>query len=91
MMIFPAWNIINGGLLLLCFHTGLLDPDCILDRAAKFFQVALTVICVGILLAVCQYGFKLHWAITYSVCVGYTMSLHHGLTDIFGGVNTERD
>jgi DNA-directed RNA polymerase subunit RPC12/RpoP len=90
LMVFPAWNVVNGALLLLLFRAGLLDPDCILDRAAKFLQVVLTVICVGILLAVCQYGFKLHWAITYSVCVGYTMSLHHGLADIFGGIDTER-
>lgn len=89
LMIFPAWNIINGALLLLLFRAGLLDADCILDRAAKFSQVVLTVICVGVLLAVCQYGFKLHWAITYSVCIGYTMSLHHGIADVLGGMGDE--
>jgi len=89
LMVFPAWNIINGALLLLLFRAGVLDADCILDRAAKFSQVVLTVICVGILLALCQYAFKLHWAITYSVCIGYTMSLHHGIADILGGMGEE--
>lgn len=89
LMVFPAWNIINGALLLLLFRAGVLDADCILDRAAKFSQVVLTVICVGVLLAVCQYGFGLHWAITYSVCIGYTMSLHHGITDVLGGMGDE--
>lgn len=89
LMVFPAWNIINGALLLLLFRMGVLDADCILDRAAKFSQVVLTVICVAILLAVCQYGFKLHWAITYSVCIGYTMSLHHGIADVLGAMGDE--
>ena len=89
LMVFPAWNIINGALLLLLFRAGLLDADCILDRAAKFSQVGLTVLCVGVLLAVCQYAFKLHWAITYSVCIGYTMSLHHGIADVLGGMGDE--
>ncbi|UCD49913.1 MAG: hypothetical protein JSW27_20580 [Phycisphaerales bacterium] len=89
LIVFPAWNIINGVLLLALFSQGLLDPNCILDRRAKFWQVVLTLVCVGVLLAVCEYAFELHWAITYSVCVGYTMSLHHGITDIFGSGDGE--
>jgi len=89
LLVFPAWNIINGVLLVALFSQGLLDPTCILDRRAKFWQVVLTLICVGILLAVCEYGFQLHWAITYSICVGYTMSLHHALTDVLGGADDE--
>jgi len=84
LLIFPAWNVINGLLLLLLFCAGVLDSDCILDRRAKFWQVVLTLLCVSILLGVCEYGFQFHWALTYSICVGYTMSLHHALTDVFG-------
>jgi hypothetical protein len=89
LIIFPVWNIISAVMLLSLFGQGLLDPDCILDRRAKFWQVALTLVCVSILLAVCEYGFQLHWALTYSICVGYTMSLHHAITDVFGGADDE--
>jgi hypothetical protein len=91
LIVFPAWNIINAVTLLSLFGQGLMGPDCILDRRAKFGQVVLTVACISILLAVCEYGFQLHWALTYSVCVGYTMSLHHAITDVFGGADDADD
>ncbi len=84
LMIFLAWNILNAALLLLLFRAGLMGVDCVVDRAARFSQVIVTVIAICILLAVCQCLFQLHWAITYSVSVGYTMSLHHALADVFG-------
>ena len=87
LMVFPAWNTLNAALLLLLFRAGLLGADCVVDRAARFSQVVVTVIAISILLAVCQYLFHLHWAITYSVCVGYTMSLHHAIADVFGGAD----
>ena len=91
LLIFPAWNIINGALLLLLAHAGLLDTDCIVDGAAKLWQVVVALVCVGVLLGVCEYIFKLHWAITYSVCVGYTMGLHHTITGLFGAPAIEED
>ena len=78
-------------LLLLLAHAGLLDTDCIVDGAAKFWQVVIALVSVGVLLGVCEYVFKLHWAITYSVCVGYTMGLHHTITGLFGAAAIEAD
>lgn len=89
LIVFPAWNIINAVMLLTLFGQGLPGPNCILDRRAKFWQVVLTLVCVGLLLGACEYGFRLHWAITYSICVGYTMSLHHAITDVFGGADDD--
>jgi len=91
LMVFPAWNVLNAALLLLSFRAGLMGVDCIIDRAARFSQVVVTVIAICVLLAVCQCLFQLHWAITYSVCVGYTMSLHHALADVFGTGANETD
>lgn len=84
MMIFPLWNILNGAVLVVLFHTGLMDPDCVVDRRPTAAQVAVTVVAISLLLGVCRYALHLHWAIAYSICVCYTMSLNHSLHDVFG-------
>lgn len=84
LMIFPVWNIINGGLLLLLFHGGVVDTSCIADTKAGLLQIGVTVVSLAILLALCQYTFRLHWSISFSIAVGYTMSLLGGLRDVFG-------
>ncbi len=84
LMVFPAWNILNGGLLLLLFRFGVVDTDCIIDRKATFAQVIVTVISATVLLLVCQCYFELHWSVTFSIAVAYTMSLHNALRDAFG-------
>jgi hypothetical protein len=47
-------------------------------------QVVLTLISVALVLGLCHYVFHLHWAIAYSICVGYTMSINNALRDILG-------
>ena len=89
LVVFPIWNILNGILLILILRAGLLAPDCIIDGAAKLWQLVITLLTVGLLLGLCHYVFKLHWAISYSICLGYTMSLHRAVTDVFGGVVRE--
>jgi hypothetical protein len=84
MMIFPLWNIFSGLGMLLLFRTGYMDPDCVVDRTPSRAQVIITLLSISLLLAICRYAFKLHWAITYSICVCYTMSLNHTLQDLFG-------
>jgi DNA-directed RNA polymerase subunit RPC12/RpoP len=84
MMIFPAWNIINGVILLLLFRSDLMDIDCITDEHANLWQVILTMVCISIIMAICHFGFHLHWTITYSICVCYTMTLNQTLTDLLG-------
>jgi DNA-directed RNA polymerase subunit RPC12/RpoP len=83
LLIFPAWNVLNAGLLLLLYRLGVVDTDCITHEPASFAQVVLTAICVPVLLGVCQY-YELHWAVTFSIAVAYTMSLHNGIRDVFG-------
>jgi hypothetical protein len=46
--------------------------------------VVLTILSISILLAVCHFRFHLHWTITYSICVCYTMSLNHILANLLG-------
>ena len=84
LLIFPAWNILNGGLLLLLFRLGIVDTDCIVDEPAGFAEVVITAFCVPVLLTVCHYWLELHWTITFSIAVAYTLSLHNGIRDVFG-------
>lgn len=79
LMIFPAWNIINGVLLLLLMRAGIIDTDCIISRKAAFGQIVVTAVVIPILLTSCLYLFELHWAITFSIATVYTMNLHGAL------------
>ncbi|MBN1359510.1 MAG: hypothetical protein JW993_02910 [Sedimentisphaerales bacterium] len=84
MMIFPLWNIVSGITLLFLFRTGLMDPDCVLDRRPSGWQVIVTLVSISLLLAICRYALHLHWAITYSICVCYALSFNHTLQEWFG-------
>ncbi len=83
-MIFPAWNILNSAALLLMFRAGLIGADCVTDEHAGLWQVLLTLVCISILVAIFHYGYRLHWTITYSICVCYTMTLNQTITDLLG-------
>lgn len=88
LLIFPGWNILNAYLLILFCMIGA-DANCITDEPASFGQLLLTSICVPVLLVVCQY-FELHWAVTFSIAAAYTMSLHNGIREVFGGRRPSR-
>jgi DNA-directed RNA polymerase subunit RPC12/RpoP len=75
LLVFPAWNLLNGGILLILFYLHIIGTECITDEQAGFADVVLTAVCVPVVLTVCQYYFELHWATTFSIAVAYTMSL----------------
>ncbi len=79
LMVFAAWNILNGGLLLVLTRVRIIDADCIIDKKATFGQVLVTAVAVPVLLITCLYLFDLHWAITFSIAIAYTMNLHNAL------------
>jgi len=72
--VFPIWNQFNAVLLLLLASTGILDTDCITDRRATARQIVVAVATIAVLTAVCRHFFRLHWAVTYSIAVNYTLS-----------------
>jgi len=84
LIIFPIWNIINGVLLLIMLRVGSINVDCISDRNATFAQVVMGLFSTVVILVCCQYFFKLHWAITYSICICYTVSLDKAVRGVFG-------
>jgi DNA-directed RNA polymerase subunit RPC12/RpoP len=87
-MVFPAWNIANGAILLLMFRAGLVGPECITDEHASVGQVLLTIVCIAIIVTVCHYLLHYHWAITYSICICYTMTINDTLTRLLAPPRT---
>lgn len=79
LIIFPALNILNGGLLLLLTRTGIIDTECIISKKTAFGQIVITAVAVPILITTCLYLFELHWAVTFSITTVYTMNLHNTL------------
>jgi DNA-directed RNA polymerase subunit RPC12/RpoP len=86
-LIFPLWNIVNGVILLVLLRLGIVDTDCIIENDADFLQVLISVAAVGIILWLCNYVFKMHWVISYSICVCYTITINDALHSILG-INT---
>jgi hypothetical protein len=90
-LVFPIWNIINGALLLLMLRFRIIDEECISDRDATLVQIILGLVAVLIIFVFCNYVFKLHWAITFSICIIYTTSFDRALQNVFPGLANRPD
>lgn len=84
LIVFPVWNIVNSLVLLNAFHVGLVNTSSITNERAGLFQVVVTVASITLLLMLCERVLDLHWALTYSIAVSYTMSLLGAIQDLFG-------
>jgi hypothetical protein len=85
-IIFPIWNIVNSVLLLLMLRFRIIDEECISDRDANATEVIIGLVAVLIIFVFCNYVFKLHWAITFSICIIYTTSFDRALQSVFPGL-----
>ena len=90
LIIFPLWNIINGVLLIVMLFK-IIDEECISDRDASIKEVVIGLIAVLIIFIFCNNVFKLHWAVTLSICIIYTTSLDKGLQSVFPGLTSRED
>ncbi|MBN1391550.1 MAG: hypothetical protein JW947_01970 [Sedimentisphaerales bacterium] len=90
-LIFPVWNIINSVLLILMLRLKIIDEECISDRKATPVQIILGLIAVLIIFILCNYVFKLYWAITFSICIVYTTSFDRALQNVFPGLTYKAD
>jgi hypothetical protein len=90
-LIFPIWNIINGVLLFLMLRLKIIDEKCISDRDATAVQIILGLTAVLVIFILCNYIFKLYWAITFSICIIYTTSFDKALQSIFPGLMYKED
>jgi hypothetical protein len=79
LVVFPAWNILNGLVLLAFYRAPGVDTECMVDEKATPGRVVIAALVVFLLLTTCCFLFRLHWAITYSIVVAYAMNLHNSL------------
>jgi DNA-directed RNA polymerase subunit RPC12/RpoP len=84
-LIFPVWNIINSALLIVMLRFKIINEECISDRKATSVQIILGMVAVFVIFALCNYVFKLYWAITFSICIIYTTSFDRALQNILPG------
>jgi DNA-directed RNA polymerase subunit RPC12/RpoP len=92
-LIFPVWNIVNAVVLYLMLVANCIDENCIIDRQPTPAQIILGLVATIIIVLVCNYVFKLHWAITFSICIIYTTSFDRALQSVFpvlAGQNDEQ-
>ncbi len=90
LLLFPVWNIINSALIILMQYVDLFDESQISDRDATITQVIIGLAAVLIIFFLCNNTFKLHWAITYSICIIYTTSFDRGLQSVFPGLTGQK-
>lgn len=88
-LVFPIWNIINGALLLLMLRLKIIDEECISDRDANTTEVVIGIAAVLIIFALCNYVFKLYWAITFSICIIYASSFDRALQSVFPNLSPQ--
>ncbi len=81
-LILPVWNIINCLLLLVSFRLGWITDRNISDEKAGRFEILAGSLITAAIFVVCQFLFKLYWAITFSICVIYATSF----SDAFGSI-----
>jgi len=86
LMVFPIWNIVNGGLLVLMLRFNIIDESSIVDDNAAPVQLALGGLVVVATLVVCRFVFELYWAVTFSICVAYATNLNRAVQSVFPGL-----
>jgi len=89
-LIFPIWNIVNAVILYLMTVTDFIDENCIVDRQVASAQITLGMAAIVVIVLICNYVFKLHWAITFSICIIYTTSFDRGLQSVFPGLTGQK-
>jgi len=74
-MVLPAWNVVNGLMLLFLFKSRLADEGTFDDRDATRLSLAVgTAVCLGGW-AICRWVVHLHWALTLCTVVFYATNV----------------
>jgi len=79
LMIFPIWNLINAVLLIMMLRLKIINRNCIVERDISFLRVVFSLVTSIIILLLCECIFKMHWAITLSICMIYTTSFDRAI------------
>lgn len=79
LLIFPIWNITNGILLLLMLWLKIINETCIRDRKPTAGRIVTGSMALLIIFALCNFAFRLYWALTFSICIIYATSVDRAL------------
>ncbi len=82
-VVFPLWNIVNAVLLYLMLFFNFIDERCIIDRRVTSYNIIFGLVAAVSIILMCNYVFKLYWAITFSICIVYTTSFDRGFQSVF--------
>jgi len=82
-ILLPIWNIINCVILLISYRVGLINVSNISDVDVRPIEVLFGFIITLAIFALCQFVFKLYWALTFSICVIYATSFGDALSSMF--------
>jgi DNA-directed RNA polymerase subunit RPC12/RpoP len=85
LVIFPVWNIINGLMLLAMFRYKIIDYRNISDRDTNTAEIILGAVVILTILIICNFVYKMYWAVTLSFCVIYATSLSKAFRTAFPG------
>jgi hypothetical protein len=89
-LIFSIWNIVNAVVLYLMLVADFIDENCIVDRQTTPAQIVLGTAVTIVIVLICNYVLKLHWSITFSICIVYTTSFDRGLQSVFPGLTGQK-
>ena len=87
--IFPLWNILNGSVLLTFYKYGHITPKDIVDNQVPLIQIIVSTLIAAVIFVICNYVFKMYWAITYSVCVVYATGFSKAVQQLLCPVEKE--
>lgn len=81
--VLPIWNIISGAVLILMLWVDIIDRRCVGDQDATIVQAIIGLAAFLTVFFVCSYLLRLHWAITFSICVAYSTSFDRAIRSIY--------
>ena len=76
LIVFPIWNVLNSLLLLLMYWVQLIDETAITDDNATPRDVVVSGAVILAVFLICQFLFRLHWSMIFSVCVCYATNVN---------------
>ena len=83
--LFPAWNMLSAIMLIVGVRYGLVDEFCITDDNVNTPQVIAGVIVLFAGFAICHLLLKLHWSLTFSICVAFATAAGHAIREFTPG------
>ena len=82
LLIFPILNIINCIFILIMLDARILNETCIIERKTTPARVVLGLITTIVIFILCNYAFKLYWAITFSICIIYAINFDRAVQNV---------